>query len=843
MSRWLLLLVCGVAFAQQQPVNIGTAPNNGTGDPLRTAFTKINANTSQLYAEFGVTGLLRGNGAVPSPLTLASAGDVTSVFGAGCNGTTFLRGDGICSVPSSSSAGSISTAALAWATPSSLNATNTWINEQGALSGPINTDLIDIGRVGPNFLVYNDTAQATCSICNNSATVSSIWVHPKLNAGYDGFRFGVGVYMDQNSAPVGLTENIVAGSFLTSLHQFNSVPNSILGSDGSGWGINPNAFITAAANANNVTFLAGAELNVAVASGSVWRKFGLTIPSNGGDSNRGYLDDHAIQITVKDGGTGTKPGWRVGLSFGSVVTGLGGFGTDSSLIASPRRELASTVHQTTALYGVDWRQLNLTAGGCFYAATNYCIDNSGNVNAGLVNVSTGVVSQSTGVASITINSPPVAYGPWQGGGYNLGGSNGTNSFPPIAIDPSPAGVNAVAAVSSMALQAVALPGPTGVPASGCSNNEVITVALGGTSGNTNGTITVTVSGGNITAASITTAGSYVSTVGNTGQSLTGSTTCNAGTVTTNLSPYIVFGITGTTVSNHGTGYNCNGPPSVYVSGSGYINATNTPASMVAVMQSCALQAVNFNPSTVAAPISMASPGTAGFWFGAGVAAGVNDSTSTGIVANETFAAIPANTITATSATTYTNYSTLFVGAPTCGTNTTCTNGPYTIQANGATLTNGQVKGTAGAAFTGGTFNASGGNITLNNNSGANTTGIGTGTTSGAVTLGGGSNNIKIASELQSAGTTFTVASGTGACATTSTLVGGVQAGSFLCTGTAGASTVTITLPTAPNGWSCWGSDVTSGVGFAQSATTTTSGKLSGTIGTTSDKVVFGCLAF
>lgn len=46
----------------QQIVNLGTAANDGTGDPLRTAFNKINQNFSELYstgaagANFDLTG-------------------------------------------------------------------------------------------------------------------------------------------------------------------------------------------------------------------------------------------------------------------------------------------------------------------------------------------------------------------------------------------------------------------------------------------------------------------------------------------------------------------------------------------------------------------------------------------------------------------------------------------------------------------------------------------------------------------------------------------------------------------------------------------------------------------
>ncbi|MDR5730713.1 MAG: hypothetical protein RB191_25160, partial [Terriglobia bacterium] len=97
--------------------------------------------------------------------------------------------------------------------------------------------------------------------------------------------------------------------------------------------------------------------------------------------------------------------------------------------------------------------------------------------------------------------------------------------------------------------------------------------------------------------------------------------------------------------------------------------------------------------------------------------------------------------------------------------------------------------------------------------------------------------------LIDAGTTFTLGTGTGACATTSTLTGGSTVGSFLCTGTAGASTQAIVLPTAPHGWACQGSDVTSGVSFAQSATSTTGCTLKGTITTTSDVVVFSAIGY
>ena len=47
----------------KQVINIGTVANDGTGDPLRTAFDKVNDNFTELYND--------------------DAGDVNSVTGSG----------------------------------------------------------------------------------------------------------------------------------------------------------------------------------------------------------------------------------------------------------------------------------------------------------------------------------------------------------------------------------------------------------------------------------------------------------------------------------------------------------------------------------------------------------------------------------------------------------------------------------------------------------------------------------------------------------------------------------------------------------------------------------------
>ena len=74
-----LALLCSTALAQppaQQVINIGTAPNSGNGDPLRTAFTKTNTNIGALFDMFGPSSNLATSGS-------ALATDLAALF-TGC---------------------------------------------------------------------------------------------------------------------------------------------------------------------------------------------------------------------------------------------------------------------------------------------------------------------------------------------------------------------------------------------------------------------------------------------------------------------------------------------------------------------------------------------------------------------------------------------------------------------------------------------------------------------------------------------------------------------------------------------------------------------------------------
>ena len=57
----------------KQTINLGTAPNDHTGDSVRVAGTKVNANFTEIYAAIG-------NGTIPTIATVAKTGSYTDLI-------------------------------------------------------------------------------------------------------------------------------------------------------------------------------------------------------------------------------------------------------------------------------------------------------------------------------------------------------------------------------------------------------------------------------------------------------------------------------------------------------------------------------------------------------------------------------------------------------------------------------------------------------------------------------------------------------------------------------------------------------------------------------------------
>ena len=62
----------------RQVINVGTSPNDGTGDPLRTAYTKCNENFSELYSRLQ---------SLPPPTPIGSVGDKAGWIAVGSDPT------------------------------------------------------------------------------------------------------------------------------------------------------------------------------------------------------------------------------------------------------------------------------------------------------------------------------------------------------------------------------------------------------------------------------------------------------------------------------------------------------------------------------------------------------------------------------------------------------------------------------------------------------------------------------------------------------------------------------------------------------------------------------------
>lgn len=77
----------------KQVINIGTTANDGTGDPLRTAFDKVNDNFTELYTDdAGDVGSVDGGTGLEVDTT---TGDVTVSISDGGVDTTQLANDGV----------------------------------------------------------------------------------------------------------------------------------------------------------------------------------------------------------------------------------------------------------------------------------------------------------------------------------------------------------------------------------------------------------------------------------------------------------------------------------------------------------------------------------------------------------------------------------------------------------------------------------------------------------------------------------------------------------------------------------------------------------------------------
>jgi len=156
----------------QQIINVGTAPNDGLGDPLRTAFTKTNNNFNQLFATAGITGIANGTSNVQIPV---ANGNVT-ISSAGASNILIVSGTGVYSTGTLNSTG--------LATLSNLSVTGTTVST-GTIQSLTNVTAVNLDAsanvtaagylFGDGGFISNITAVSNLSvtlIANGSTSMS-----------------------------------------------------------------------------------------------------------------------------------------------------------------------------------------------------------------------------------------------------------------------------------------------------------------------------------------------------------------------------------------------------------------------------------------------------------------------------------------------------------------------------------------------------------------------------------------------------------------------------------------------------------------------------------------------
>jgi len=174
----------------QQIINVGTAPNDGLGDPLRTAFTKTNNNFSQLFATAGVSGIANGSSNVNIPqsngnVVISSAGtaNVITVTGTGVNVSGTLNSSGLATLSNLSITGTVistgtiqslaDVTAVTVTASGNLSANNAVItgNVTGGLftgNGAGLTGVIATGNVGAATQLTNGTTNMNIPVANGN---------------------------------------------------------------------------------------------------------------------------------------------------------------------------------------------------------------------------------------------------------------------------------------------------------------------------------------------------------------------------------------------------------------------------------------------------------------------------------------------------------------------------------------------------------------------------------------------------------------------------------------------------------------------------------------------------
>jgi len=414
----------------QEVIDIGTAPNDGLGDPLRTAFAKTNNNFSQLFAAGGVSGIANGTSNVNIPqangnVVISSAGtaNVLTVTGTGVNVAGTLNSSGLATLSNLSVTGttiSVGTIqSLADVTAVTVTASGNLSANNAVITNNISAGLFTGNGAGLTGVIAAGNVGAASQLTNGTTTMNI----PVANGNMIGNVGGVLNIFTLSTSGLGISGivsasgNITGGNIQTGgivSATGNIIGNYILGNGASLTGV-----ITSVANINNGTS-------------------NVTVVSSGGNIAVGVSGNANVTVFSSTGqfvqGTISASGNIQGDTFltGGVVSATGNI-TGGNLVTGGQVNATGNITSGNILTGgLISATANITGGniltGGLISATS-TITSSANITGG--NILTGGLVSATGNVLgnvFTVNTGNTATAIINGGGNAVGNIGSSSKY-------------------------------------------------------------------------------------------------------------------------------------------------------------------------------------------------------------------------------------------------------------------------------------------------------------------------------------------------------------------------------------------------------------------------------
>ena len=210
----------------QEVINIGAGPNDGTGDPLRTSFTKINNNFSRLFQSVvstdlafsgntittGVQGTTNGN-LILQPQGVGSVviGPTNVLYGTTANITNFQANTAVFTGTVTASQYGFVGNLNGYATQSLLSTTATYAATAGTATNAQNFS----GTQLPNVTAIGNLNYINVGIMNVSTINTNANIYATGNLSTSGFVTGNGYYLSGLAVGAASYGNSNAGAYLT----------------------------------------------------------------------------------------------------------------------------------------------------------------------------------------------------------------------------------------------------------------------------------------------------------------------------------------------------------------------------------------------------------------------------------------------------------------------------------------------------------------------------------------------------------------------------------------------------------------------------------------------------